>query len=310
MLTSWKRSRRCRPIVQPSNERYQRTEAITNICDDLKGVEIKVNINEDNVKKMTSRVTELQERSEEAERYSRRWNLRLYLPETRNEDVRKEIFNVLAKITPKTGKNLDTWWTRCTETDTPETTRQPGLLSCNTPCAHLETRYGEHSMTRKSWKRESFVWKRICHLERQLRHKLWPLVDKARKEGKRAGYAYNRWEERDNLTTSAIDPTNLGWPSRSRQARFTLIMTILLHGQFLVYMWYLVLFRGFFLFSQVPLLSDYLRVTILHLLYRHLVQSYFVHLWQTSKFSSLKVTSLNVRGIRDSMKKEIYFNLQ
>lgn len=220
MLTSWKRSRRCWPILQPSNKRYQRTEAITNICDELKGVEIKVNINDDNVKKMTCRVTELQERSEEAERYSRRWNLRLYsLPKIRNEDVKKYFFNVLAKIAPKTGKNLDSWWTRCTESDNPETTRQPDQLSCNTPWAHSETRYGEHSVTQKS-----------CDLERQLRHKLWPLVNKARKEGERAGYAYNRWEERDNLTTSAIDPTNPGWPKRRRQARFTLIMTILLHG--------------------------------------------------------------------------------
>lgn len=47
---------------------------------------------DDTVKKLNERMTALQERQEEAERYSRRWNFRLLnLPEHSNKDVRREV---------------------------------------------------------------------------------------------------------------------------------------------------------------------------------------------------------------------------
>lgn len=54
---------------------------------------------DDTVKKLKERMTVLQERQEEAQRYSRQWNLHLLnLPEHSNEDVRREVMGIIAQI--------------------------------------------------------------------------------------------------------------------------------------------------------------------------------------------------------------------
>lgn len=62
---------------------------------------------DDTVKKLNEWMTGLQERQEEAERYSRRWNFCLLnLPEHSNEDVGREVMEIIAQIIPEDKNKL------------------------------------------------------------------------------------------------------------------------------------------------------------------------------------------------------------
>lgn len=77
------------------------TDAITAVCDQLKAVEIQVQKYEKEMQELSGKVSKLQRRSDEAERYSRRWNLRLYgMQETPTENIRADIMRLIATLVP------------------------------------------------------------------------------------------------------------------------------------------------------------------------------------------------------------------
>ncbi len=103
------------------NDQFSKFEEMVNkntieiivVQEQVKRIEIQCKATDNTVKKLNNQTTALQERQEDAERYSRRWNLRLLnLPEHRNEDVRKEVMDIIAQIIPeeksKLGFTIDT----------------------------------------------------------------------------------------------------------------------------------------------------------------------------------------------------------
>lgn len=78
--------------------------------EEIKGLDFQKKSTDSNLKDMTNHFKGLRERQEDAERYSRRWNLRLInLPEKPNktaEMVRKEVFDIMGQITPEDSNKL------------------------------------------------------------------------------------------------------------------------------------------------------------------------------------------------------------
>lgn len=83
------------------------TAEIIAVQEHVKSLELQCEATNDTVKKLNDQISALREKQEEAERYSRRWNLRLLnLPEHSNEDVRKELMDIIAQIIPEEKSKL------------------------------------------------------------------------------------------------------------------------------------------------------------------------------------------------------------
>lgn len=141
----------------------------------------------------------LKEACAEQTRYKRRWNLRIIgLTEKDGEDTREVVIGILTRIVPLSVERLR---------DTVDTVHRLGLrrdaaTSNNTPRAII-IQFGMRTVRDDVWKKSKDA--RVCkdlHIrfkedfskeDREARVKLWPLVQEARKTGKRAflkeGYA-------------------------------------------------------------------------------------------------------------------------
>lgn len=76
--------------------------AITEVCSHLKAVEMQVQSNKKEIKGMPEQIAKLQQRCDDAERYSRRWNVRLYgMKETPEENVRAEVTKLFSVLAPE-----------------------------------------------------------------------------------------------------------------------------------------------------------------------------------------------------------------
>ncbi|CAM4286940.1 unnamed protein product [Leuciscus chuanchicus] len=100
------------PSKSPNPKKFEEmvmknTAEIARVQENVKGLEIQWKGTEDTVKKMSDQMTILREKQEESERYSRRWNLRLLnFTESSNEDVRKEVLEIIAEIIPEEKSKL------------------------------------------------------------------------------------------------------------------------------------------------------------------------------------------------------------
>lgn len=141
----------------------------------------------------------LKEACAEQTRYKRRWNLRMIgLPEKDGEDTREVVIGILTRVVPMSVERLR---------DTVDTVHRLGrkgevATSNNTPRAII-IQFGMRTVRDDVWKKSKDA--RVCrdmHIrfkedfskeDREARAKLWPLVQEARKTGKRAflkeGYA-------------------------------------------------------------------------------------------------------------------------
>lgn len=136
---------------------------------------------------------------EEHARYKRRWNLRLIgLPEKDDENVRETVIGILTRIVPMSVERLR---------DTVDTVhrlgkRESAATSNNVPRVVI-IQFGMRTLRDEVWRKSKDA--RVCkdlHIsfkedfskeDRLARAKLWPLVQEARRRGKRAylkeGYA-------------------------------------------------------------------------------------------------------------------------
>ncbi|KAL0151687.1 hypothetical protein M9458_052986, partial [Cirrhinus mrigala] len=136
---------------------------------------------------------------EEHARYKRRWNLRLTgLPEKDDENVRETVIGILIRIFPVSVERLR---------DTVDTVHRLGkresAATSNNVSRVVIIQFGMHTIRDEVWKKSKDA--RVCkdlHIsfkedfskeDRLARAKLWPLVQVARRRGKRAylkeGYA-------------------------------------------------------------------------------------------------------------------------
>lgn len=177
------------------NDRFSTFEQIVNkntaeiivVQEHVKSLEIQYEKTNDTVKKLNDRISALQEKQEQAERYSRRWNLRLLnLPEHSNEDVRKEVMDIIAQIIPeekhKLGLMIDTVH-RVGRTRDENTSRPIILQFTMRTFRHKVWRASINSDVMK--KKSLRMTEDLTYTERQCRNKLWPIVKQARSEGKK-----------------------------------------------------------------------------------------------------------------------------
>lgn len=163
------------------------TAEIGDLQEHMKDLGMQCKTTDDNLKKVNEQMTAIQERQEEAERYSRRWNLRLLnLPEHGNEDVRKEVMGIIAQIVPEEKSRLGFL------VDTVH--RVGGKKDDNKPrpiIMQFTMRNFRHKVWRASLNSDVLKTKNLrmaedlTYTERQCRNKLWPLVKQARDEGKK-----------------------------------------------------------------------------------------------------------------------------
>lgn len=150
------------------------------------------------VESLTKENMELRERCREVERYKRRWNLKLIgLPEKENEDTRETVIGILTRVIPMSVEKIR---------DKVDTVHRLGKK--NDPAFNMRPRpiimqFGMRTTRDEIWKRSREA--RVCqelHIkfrqdwskeDREARALLYPLVEEARRNGKKAylkeGYA-------------------------------------------------------------------------------------------------------------------------
>lgn len=135
-----------------------------------------------------NRVTDL-------ERYGRRWNLRLNgLPETTTENVREEVIHVCQEVLPQEATKLP---------DSIDVAHWLGTKRANeTRPRAIIIRFTARRFRDAVWKaakNSEFLWNQGMHFkedltkeDRDCRQKLWPLIKKARDDGKSAYFVGGR----------------------------------------------------------------------------------------------------------------------
>uniref|UniRef100_A0A1A8JAE1 L1 transposable element RRM domain-containing protein n=1 Tax=Nothobranchius kuhntae TaxID=321403 RepID=A0A1A8JAE1_NOTKU len=153
---------------------------------DMKG---KVCDLEKKVTKEEGRVDNCQQRISELERYSRRWNLRLHgVKEAEKEDVREKVIEICKSVLPKQNHRLpdviDTVHRLGAKRQ--GSTRPRGIIVQFTSRIYRDAVW-------KAAKTSSYLQNNhlrfaedLSREDKERRDKLWPMIDKARKEGKPA----------------------------------------------------------------------------------------------------------------------------
>ncbi len=163
------------------------TAEIEVVKENVKNLEMQSKEACDSVKSLKDQLSSLQEKQDEAERYSRRWNLRLLnLPEKPNEDTRKEVLEIIARIIPdersKLGFMVDTVH-RIGRPRGDQSTR-PIIIQFN--MRTFRYKVWKASLTADVMKEKKLrMAEDLTYQEKQCRNKLWPLVKQARTEGKK-----------------------------------------------------------------------------------------------------------------------------
>ncbi len=165
------------------------SDAITAVCNQLKGVEIQVQKNVKQVKELTEQVFKLQQRSDDAERYSRRWNLRLYgMKETAGENIRVDIMKLFATLAPEDKEKIGFLVDTVHRVGVPrDNTNRPVIIQFT--MRNFRNKIWKISRENDLLKEKKLMLKEDLTLaDRMERNRLWPLVEAARKQGKRASF--------------------------------------------------------------------------------------------------------------------------
>lgn len=151
------------------------------------------------IRELQAQNLSLKRACEEQARYKRRWNLRLTgLPEKEGEDVREVVIGILTRVVPLSVERL-----RDTVDTVHRLGRKMNAATSNNMGRAIIIQFAVRIVRDDVWKRskEANVCKEM-HIrfkedfskeDREARSKLWPLVEEARRKGKRAflkeGYA-------------------------------------------------------------------------------------------------------------------------
>lgn len=141
------------------------------------------------------RVDICQQRISDLEKYSRRWNLRLYgVEESEKEDVWQKAIGICQAVLPEQKNRL---------TDTIDTVHRLGAKRQNDTKSRgiifqFSTRFCRDAIW-KAAKKSSFLRDNsqrfaedLTKEDRERRNKLWPLIEKARKESKTSYFVGGR----------------------------------------------------------------------------------------------------------------------
>lgn len=166
---------------------------IKDIKEHIEGLDFQTKTTEDKVKTVDIRLSEQRTKIEEAERYSRRWNLRLLnLVEKSNEtteDLRQQVYHLFSSLIPADETKMEFLV---------DTIHRVGIQRKDGSPRPVLIQFGLRTYRQKIWKaslkakvlidKGLRVTEDLTFWERQCRNKLWPLVDRARKEGKKTSW--------------------------------------------------------------------------------------------------------------------------
>ena len=165
------------------------TKAIAEVCVQLGLIDTRVQKNEERIKVMEEKISVVQNGVQEAERYSRRWNLRLHgMKEWAGENIRMEVFQLFALIAPEDKERLGFL------VDTVHRVRVRSEGKTRPVIIQFTMRYFRDKIWKIARDNELLVQRKLTvkedlsYADRQQRKKLWPLVEAARSAGKKAGY--------------------------------------------------------------------------------------------------------------------------
>lgn len=136
------------------------------------------------------RLTEVKSQINEAERYQRRWNLRLHsIPKTMHENIKRKVIEVCSAVVgePQTKLGIDIVH-RLGRYDKQQKKPRTTII-----------RFSNRTTRDLVWRRAKgcaflsennlLFTEDLTAADRALREKLWPLIDAAKKEGKKAHFA-------------------------------------------------------------------------------------------------------------------------
>lgn len=169
------------------------TNDMTAIKENVRGIDYHVKNIDDKLKSMEQRMSDLEKRLEDTERYSRRWNLRLFnLPESTNEtaeDTRRQVINLFGDILPEEKNKMDFLV---------DTVHRTGRRLEDRRCRPVIIQFTTRTFRQKIWEASKIavVMKEkrlrlaedLTFQEKQCRNKLWPLVKQARDERKKTSW--------------------------------------------------------------------------------------------------------------------------
>ncbi|KAI2665777.1 putative methyltransferase At1g27930 [Labeo rohita] len=154
----------------------------------------KIKESADSLGKMITKntISEVEQKLNEVERYQRRWSLCLYaIPEQSDENIKLKVSNICAAVVPDSSVAIQ---------DDIDIVHRLGKLD-NRPrpvIIHFVKRSTRDLVWRQTKHSEYLRYHKLRFTEdltqadRMLRMKLWPLVEAARKEGKRAFFVGGR----------------------------------------------------------------------------------------------------------------------
>ncbi|XP_016346672.1 uncharacterized protein LOC107692222 [Sinocyclocheilus anshuiensis] len=154
-------------------------EEVNALKTDMKKCKSTVNLN-------NTKISELEQKLNETERYQRRWNLRLYgIPEQSDENIKLKVSNICAAVVPDSNVAIQADIDIAHRLGKLDNRPRPVIIRfAKRSTRDLVWRQAKHSDYLRNHKLR--FTEDLTQADRMLRMKLWPLVEAARKEGKRA----------------------------------------------------------------------------------------------------------------------------
>lgn len=168
---------------------------IESSCAEVVMLKENVSCMEQKLQKCTTSVDQIENRVYELEAYSRRWNLKLYgVRETEAEDVRREVIKICQALLPEEKSRL---------VDGIEAVHRLGPKRKEQKDSRvIIMKFISRALRDAVWKaakKSSFLQvnklrftEDLCKTDREKRQLLWPVIDSARKAGKKAYFVGGR----------------------------------------------------------------------------------------------------------------------
>lgn len=156
---------------------------------DIKNCKAKLRNLEKDIPILTKENAELKERVLELERYKRRWNLIIQgFKEKSDEDIRKEVIDILGKMAPHWFSSLDSTVDVLHRLGKKEVGRNCQIIVQFNMRHHRDT-FWKLTKDSRTCKELGIRFKQdFCKLDREARAAAWPKMEKAKDEGKHIYY--------------------------------------------------------------------------------------------------------------------------
>lgn len=182
-------------VVENTKQIADVKTAVEFVSEEVNDLKVKIGAMESQVKKIDVKSSEQEKRLSHLEGYTRRWNLRIYgLPEKEREDVRERVIQICQHLLPEAKDKLP----YIVDTVHRLGRKLPNVEKPRGVIFQFTSRFYRDAVWRAA-KDSSFLRNNSLKIaedlspsDKERRNKLWPLVDKARRENKRAYFVGGR----------------------------------------------------------------------------------------------------------------------